>query len=238
VLAVGDAAFQRKCMAFARSLEKKGSTILFVSHNMFSIKSMCQRVIYLKKGKVAFDGPTNEGLKLYEADSRLKDVHWFHRDDGDPPVTFTDAEIISSAGSNAGVVDHGERLTIRLRYATTRRIERPDIRISIDREDDLHTMTFSTSADGVDIPFLEGEGEITVTTPPIALTSDFYLSNVAVREGGIGKLVAAQIVGHFHVRHPVFSSTAYGAMHEAGDWKHTGAGAAPAAPILTIASKR
>src|SRR5690349_8690643 len=49
VLAVGDFAFQRKCMNFARQLEQKGSTILFVSHNMFSIKTMCERVIYLKK---------------------------------------------------------------------------------------------------------------------------------------------------------------------------------------------
>jgi len=56
VLAVGDSAFQRKCMNFARSLEKKGSTILFVSHNMFSIKTMCQRVIYLKKGKIFTTG--------------------------------------------------------------------------------------------------------------------------------------------------------------------------------------
>src|SRR5205823_1798080 len=62
VLAVGDYTFQRKCMDFARKLEQKGATILFVSHNMFQIKNMCERVIYLKKGSVAFDGPTDEGL--------------------------------------------------------------------------------------------------------------------------------------------------------------------------------
>jgi len=230
VLAVGDAAFQRKCMNFARSLEKKGSTILFVSHNMFSIKTMCQRVIYLQKGKVVFDGPTNEGLKLYEKDSRLKETHWFYRDEGAPPITFTEASIVSGAGVDAGVIDHGEKVTFRLRYTTTRRIEKPDVRLSIDREDDLHTMTFSTHSDGAEIPYLDGEGELIITSPPIRLTSDFFLANVAVREHGTGKLLVAQIVGHFHVRDAVYSSTQYGVLHESADWKHEPASAQPVTP--------
>lgn len=222
VLAVGDAAFQRKCMNFARSLEKKGSTILFVSHNMYSIKTMCQRVIYLKKGKIVFDGATNEGLKIYEDDSRMADAHWFWSDDDERPIRFTEGTVEGPAGADSGVIDHGERLTIRLRYSTTRRIERPEIRISIDRQDDLHCMTFSTFADeGAEIPYLEGEGEIVIQTPPIRLTSDFYLSNVSVRERGHGKMLVAQIIGHFHVRDAALSSTAYGVLHEPAKWTHS-----------------
>ena len=47
---------------------------------------------------------------------------------------------------------------------------------------------------------LDGEGELIITSPPIRLTSDFFLANVAVREHGTGKLLVAQIVGHFHVQ--------------------------------------
>lgn len=220
VLAVGDAAFQRKCMNFARSLERKGSTILFVSHNMYSIKSMCQRVIYLKKGKVVFDGPTNEGLKMYEDDSRMADAHWFWSDDDERPIRFTKGVIETADSNDSGVVDHGESMTIRLRYSTTRRIELPDVRVSIDRQDDVHCMTFSTSTDGAEIPYIEGEGELVIKTPPIRLTSDFYLANVAVRERGLGKLLVAQIIGHFHVRHTL-SSNGYGVLHEAAEWRHT-----------------
>jgi len=225
VLAVGDAAFQRKCMNFARSLEKKGSTILFVSHNMYSIKTMCQRVIYLKKGKVVFDGPTNEGLKLYEDDSRLADTHWFWGDDDERPIRFTAGTIEGASGPDSGVVEHGERLTIRLRYSTSRRIEAPDIRVSIDRQDDLHCMTFSTSSDGAEIPYLEGDGEIVIQTPPVRLTSDFYLANAAIRERGHGKLLVAQIIGHFHVRDHTLSSTAFGVFHEPAEWRHAPASA-------------
>ena len=140
--------------------------------------------------------------------------------------------IVSSAGVDAGVVDHGEKVTFRLRYKTTRRIEKPDVRLSIDREDDLHTMTFSTSTDGAELAYLDGEGELIVTSPPIRLTSDFFLANVAVREHGSGKLLVAQIVGHFHVRDPVYSSTQFGVLHESAEWKHETASAPAAAPAL------
>jgi len=242
VLAVGDAAFQRKCMTFARSLEKKGSTILFVSHNMYSIKTMCQRVIYLKKGKVVFDGPTAEGLKLYEDDSRMKDAHWFWSDDDERPIRFTSGTIESSAGVDSGVIAHGDRLAIRLRYSTTRRIMVPDVRVSIDRQDDTHCLTFSSKQDGTDIPWIDGEGEIVIQTPPLKLTSDFYVANVAVREKGVGKLLAAQIIAHFHVSDPDLGSLSYGVFNEPGAWRHTpvmpanDADAPP--PMLAIAATR
>jgi lipopolysaccharide transport system ATP-binding protein len=221
VLAVGDAAFQRKCMAFARSLEKKGSTILFVSHNMYSIKTMCQRVIYLKKGRIVFDGPTAEGLKLYEDDSRMKDAHWFWSDDDERPIRFTSGAIESATSPDGSVISHGDRLTIRLRYSATRRIEMPDIRLSIDRQDDTHCMTFSSQHDGVELPYLEGEGELVIQTPPVRLTSDFYLANVAVREKGVGKLLVAQVIAHFHVSDPDLGSLSYGVFNEPGTWRHT-----------------
>jgi ABC-type polysaccharide/polyol phosphate transport system ATPase subunit len=56
VLSVGDLAFQTKCIDHAKRLQSSGATVLFVSHNMFSIKSMCNRVIYLSGGRVRFDG--------------------------------------------------------------------------------------------------------------------------------------------------------------------------------------
>jgi len=59
VLAVGDLTFQRKCMEYAKKLQQRHATILFVSHNMHSIKTMCTRVIYLRKGRIVFDGPTD-----------------------------------------------------------------------------------------------------------------------------------------------------------------------------------
>jgi len=65
ILAVGDTAFQAKCIKRMEEFKKEGVTTLFVSHSMESVKSFCDRVIYLKEGKVEFDGGVEEGIKKY-----------------------------------------------------------------------------------------------------------------------------------------------------------------------------
>ncbi|RME47458.1 MAG: ABC transporter ATP-binding protein, partial [Chloroflexi bacterium] len=56
VLAVGDAAFQKKCLGKMGDVAKEGRTVLFVSHNMAAITSLCQRAIWLEEGKIKEDG--------------------------------------------------------------------------------------------------------------------------------------------------------------------------------------
>jgi lipopolysaccharide transport system ATP-binding protein len=65
VLAVGDAEFQRKCLGKMKDVAHSGRTILFVSHNMTAIASLCSRVVWLHDGRVRMDGPTDEVVKAY-----------------------------------------------------------------------------------------------------------------------------------------------------------------------------
>ncbi len=67
VLAVGDAAFQRKCLGKMGDVAREGRTVLFVSHNMSAILHLTQRTIVLQKGQVAFDGPTPDAVDFYLA---------------------------------------------------------------------------------------------------------------------------------------------------------------------------
>jgi ABC-2 type transport system ATP-binding protein len=66
IFAVGDAAFQEKCRQTMRGFLERGRTILFVSHSAASVAAMCERVCVLDHGRKLFDGPTGEGLALYE----------------------------------------------------------------------------------------------------------------------------------------------------------------------------
>ena len=68
VLAVGDAAFQRKCLSRMTALAKGGRTVLFVSHNLASVANLCSRCVYLRDGTVAFDGPVPQALAAYHED--------------------------------------------------------------------------------------------------------------------------------------------------------------------------
>jgi lipopolysaccharide transport system ATP-binding protein len=70
VLAVGDTAFQEKCMAKMDALSTGGRTILFVSHNLAAISRLCSRALVLNAGSCAFDGPVSEALARYSKLSR------------------------------------------------------------------------------------------------------------------------------------------------------------------------
>ncbi len=65
VLAVGDAAFQKKCLGKMSETAKVGRTVLFVSHNMHTIQSLCTRTILLDEGKIIKDGDTHEVVSSY-----------------------------------------------------------------------------------------------------------------------------------------------------------------------------
>ena len=217
VLAVGDYSFQKKCIDFARRLQSKGSTILLVSHNMFSIKTMCERVIYIKGGRVAFDGPPDEGLQHYERDSYLSDTAWF-RSDADLPVEIRQVVLADESGTPKTLFRHGERMRIRARYAASELVADPHVLFSITRSDDLLCCNFSTLTDRAALPALSGEGEIELLTPPLALTADTYTVSVVVRQRGFERLLCAQVGGRFHVEHPVFSPDVFGAFHQPGTW--------------------
>ena len=65
-LAVGDASFKRKCKDKIKEIMTNGTTVLYVSHSADSVREICPRSIYLRKGTVIFDGPTDETLKVYQ----------------------------------------------------------------------------------------------------------------------------------------------------------------------------
>ena len=91
VLAVGDMKFQQKCLGKMSDVANQdGRTVLYVSHNMSTIRQLCSRCVVLDKGKVIFDGDVDEGIALYlstksqAADfvdySDFKRDNWFKRD--------------------------------------------------------------------------------------------------------------------------------------------------------------
>ncbi len=76
VLAVGDIAFQRKCLGKMSSVAGEGRTILFVSHNMGIMQQLCQRGILLQKGRIVADTSMTEAARTYLAGSALD---WYNQ---------------------------------------------------------------------------------------------------------------------------------------------------------------
>lgn len=66
-LAVGDAHFQQKCLDRIHAFRRAGKTLIIVSHDMAAVRSFCSRAIWLRRGRVAADGPVESVIRQYEA---------------------------------------------------------------------------------------------------------------------------------------------------------------------------
>lgn len=97
VLAVGDTRFQKKCIDKMKSIANSGKTILFVSHQMNTIRQLCDRVVVLKEGQVIYDGEVEEGIRLYNSESYMeKRNHYEFKDLARlPGYSLDKAEILS-----------------------------------------------------------------------------------------------------------------------------------------------
>lgn len=85
VLAVGDAAFQKKCLGKMGEVAKEGRTVIFVSHNMTAIRSLCQRAIWLDNGEILESGETNRVILNYIQRGAHATLEKTWEDSGDAP---------------------------------------------------------------------------------------------------------------------------------------------------------
>lgn len=97
-LGVGDFFFQQKCLDYIKRLRAENVTLLFVSHDMGTVRDLCQRVLYLQKGKLLFDGVTTDGVALYFREASSVDLSPV-RATVEPiaPTTHSQAEVIRDA---------------------------------------------------------------------------------------------------------------------------------------------
>jgi lipopolysaccharide transport system ATP-binding protein len=217
VLAVGDLAFQRKCIEHAKELQKRDATILFVSHNMFSIKTMCDRVIYLRQGQIQFDGSVEGGIELYEKDCRMSALAWTETKPEEWPIYITNCELQDERGAPKTLFEFGERMRVRLHYDTRQTVEDPNFIVAFVRSDGVAACNYSTELDGLHLGRVSGAGYIDLELPPLKLVSEMYTISVIIREKGFQQILCGQMAGTFHVKHDLFN-THFGVFHEPGQW--------------------
>lgn len=136
VLAVGDAEFQKKCLSKMNEVAKSGRTILFVSHDMAAVNSLCTHGIYLKNGRVDYSGTVEETIKYYFTVDRENDSLEERKDrQGTSKLKFISIELINSKGEDTKVVESGESIKIKLGYRTNSRIDISNLLFSLNLYD-------------------------------------------------------------------------------------------------------
>lgn len=98
VLGVGDTAFQQKCLDKMRGIHADGKTVIVVSHNMSTIASICQSVIWLREGQLAAQGPTNQILGKYLSEGIQNDLVWVPREPRSTPLEIHSLSVTPEKG--------------------------------------------------------------------------------------------------------------------------------------------
>ncbi len=119
VLAVGDHEFQKKCLGKMKDVSEGGRTVLFVSHNLSAVSTLCSRVLWLEKGRVASSGAAGEVVASYisSGSSASGAVVWSDPDDApsDGQVRLQAIHIVTTRGITSDVfID--EPITIEIEY--------------------------------------------------------------------------------------------------------------------------
>ena len=202
-LAVGDVRFQLKCMDKFLEFKEKGITILYVSHDINSIKRFCTRAIWINEGHLEADGDVDlitdkylDYLKMLDAQSEEKDDAKDNTDNDiaksgaegerDLESTVEIAEVVSlkimnSRGEETEEIEHGEKVSLTLTYyVNDTTIKNPVVGIALLRLDNLYVCGLNTLLDKVDVPWEKGYNSVTLTYDSFNLVGGGYYFDVAV----------------------------------------------------------
>jgi len=195
VFAVGDGAFQRKCLERILEFKRGGGTIVFVSHDAAAVERLCERTILLSQGRVAFDGPTHEALTQYHgllADERdpaelaVGLSEW-----GSGEARITGIRVCGRDGDERKELVAGEPLSLRLTLVAERALEPP--RLSYELRDDADRLLAGGGLDARQLGWPDGVGE---------LAARFDVEELPLAEGRFhfGLSLADPVSGHLYHR--------------------------------------
>lgn len=156
VLAVGDAEFQKRCLGKMKDVAGSGRTVLFVSHNLIAVESLCHKACLINAGRIAMHGPSHEIVESYQQDfSRA-----INTDDWkaafEPARYIRNAEILDRFGNPTASLPLGSDFHLRIRIMPERPVRVPRIGVGIDRLGGHRVLTVHTPATSAPVgPFIE-----------------------------------------------------------------------------------
>ena len=173
VLAVGDAEFQRKCLAKMADIERSGRTVLFVSHNIDAIVRLCPRVVWLDQGRLVKDGPTGEVIDAYLTAALAGDLDPVITPEPGAPIAVQRLRLCDHHGQPASIVPRQDPFTFELDLTLERDV--PDLNLSIVVGSLRGGRLLDEAWSDTDEPTLRAAGRyrLRLTVPPILNAGDY-----------------------------------------------------------------
>jgi lipopolysaccharide transport system ATP-binding protein len=190
VLAVGDAAFQSKCLGKMQQVANQARTVLFVSHNMPAVAKLCSSAVVLHGGELVFQGPVNEAIQCYlDRQQKVRSCPLAQRSDraGDRRILFEGVELELPNGAPIQTPICGDDLAISLTYRSThgeQTLGPVQIGIDVCSRFDERIANFTTTWTTGDFASIPGYGTIRCIIPRLALLPGVYNLDLFAAVGG------------------------------------------------------
>lgn len=193
VLAVGDEAFQRKCLDRVRRLQREGVTIVFVTHAPDLVRQICDRAVVLDHGLLVTDAPAGEAVRVFRehllagGGGLAADAVPSTDKNRNLKVRITDVEMDHAAKAERRYLLPHERLTVTVRFDTSERVDDVVFGIAIYDIEGKELYGVNTEILGMDIGSLEGPGEIVFDIGSVPFLDGTYMVTLGVhnRDGGV-----------------------------------------------------
>jgi lipopolysaccharide transport system ATP-binding protein len=208
VLAVGDAQFRQRCAERMRRLRQNGTTIVFISHNMHMVRTMCDRALLLSEGRVCAAGDPAAVISEYEK-LLVFDTSAEPQDAARRPAVHAGAGLLLRAvevlpvdpGVN-GALASDRAAQIRIHYSAPARQPIGRVYVEIAREDGTVCSLVHSGMDasaGPDLQHLVGDGVISVLYQPLQLAGGTYSITVGITDVSDSLVVASVQSAPFRV---------------------------------------
>jgi len=187
VLAVGDAAFQRKCLGKMSTVAKEGRTVLFVSHNIGAVDRLCDTALFLHEGRVVRKGEVRETIATYlssiEQVSRATVADRTDRE-GTGEARISDIYIVDSNGIRWEQVPSGYECIFALEYRCVRRLRNPVFKFTVCTSFGQPLMQFDSSLCGIRGELSYMQGRVGCRIRRLPLSRGTYQLNVSIEDDG------------------------------------------------------
>lgn len=174
VLAVGDASFQRKCLARSDEIARGGRTVILVSHNMAAIQRLCTRALILEGGKIAFYGSAEESVRRYLSSSTSAIMQWKRSTPSSKNAFIEALEITDLDNPDRSSLTTASRLMITVAFVISKPTQ--GLQLSVDILGSLDEVLFVTLPQdgGLESPSARGRYRAQILLPPEILMERSY----------------------------------------------------------------
>jgi ABC-2 type transport system ATP-binding protein len=179
VLAVGDIAFQRKCLDKVEEFQRDGRTIVFVTHAPDLVTRVCDRVVLLDHGRIRNQGTPEEVVRDFRLLMTRQDMAYAAQE-GTREVEIVSTDLFGSDGESRQSFEPGDELIIQLDLRASHFVDQPVVSFAL--HDDQNQFVFGTNTDwrGMYFDLPEGKHRLQFVLPSIPMVGGRYYVSVGV----------------------------------------------------------